>query len=479
MRQPSRLVVSPPSSRYASLHAEELNRLGLPLGSRLWKVASTSLVDDAASVHELLTPLLRAVDFKGLLQSLDASDAIDDAPWTLRYENHGNGQADERAQTYLNAIARYLPGPPALLTGTSGGQNTRDYVLLRSRRLWYLTAADSTVQDDRERALDVWTRRPYTFSAATDLLLARAALSLALQAHHQNDHSSERTIVLDPCCGSGTNLFAAATRGLPSIGCDLNPIAVEGANANLKHAAKALEWPKDVHPTVVKHDVSDALSAIPHADLPKVGVVLGVLPFGRQQRLDHAHHIRDLLERLTQQLPTTTTYALLSATSIAPTLRECGLELLSEERTIGGERCVLSLSRHSDSLSGLPVPLVADEEAVVPAPPPLELLTGGGLRGAARPLEAGDMIEVQCRAAVGRAWLKAQIVHAASEEDSWRCKMFWHAAEEQADRKELPGELVLAKHGGPNWRFASRRLKVVSVRGDDGVVRTVVRPPYK
>ena len=115
MRQPSRLVVSPPSSRYASLHAEELNRLGLPLGSRLWKVASTSLVDDAASVHELLTPLLRAVDFKGLLQSLDASDAIDDAPWTLRYENHGNGQADERAQTYLNAIAFGICGPSRCL----------------------------------------------------------------------------------------------------------------------------------------------------------------------------------------------------------------------------------------------------------------------------------------------------------------------------------------------------------------------------
>jgi hypothetical protein len=47
--------------------------------------------------------------------------------------------------------------------------------------------------------------------------------------------------VLDPCAGSGTILFAAATLGLSALGSDVNGRFVERAGANLRHALAQLE----------------------------------------------------------------------------------------------------------------------------------------------------------------------------------------------------------------------------------------------
>jgi len=44
-------------------------------------------------------------------------------------------------------------------------------------------------------------------------------------------------VVLDPCCGSGTTLVAAARAGRTGIGCDINPEAVEVARRRLAEAA--------------------------------------------------------------------------------------------------------------------------------------------------------------------------------------------------------------------------------------------------
>eukprot|EP00964_Phaeocystis_antarctica_P095891 scaffold62284_cov27-Phaeocystis_antarctica.AAC.1 len=93
----------------------------------------------------------------------------------------------------------------------------------------------------------VWAARPYSFSASTDLRLARLAVSVAwLSARGAALHdgggggsggSGEAVAVaavavpqaspalLDPCCGSGTVLYAAASLGLSAVGCDLNPTA--------------------------------------------------------------------------------------------------------------------------------------------------------------------------------------------------------------------------------------------------------------
>lgn len=51
-------------------------------------------------------------------------------------------------------------------------------------------------------------------------------------------HSST-TRVLDPFCGRGTTLFAARTVGIPSVGIDVNPVAVAVAQAKLAKVSAA------------------------------------------------------------------------------------------------------------------------------------------------------------------------------------------------------------------------------------------------
>ena len=525
-----RLIVAPPSTQHAALHHLELSRIrGCALGERLWRLphADAQRIEGAASVDDCLLPVRRARSFEDLLRGLSEESIPGNAPWTLRYANHGSsrsGPEEARAQALLCAIARFLPGPPALLEGVPASDKARELVLLRSRRLWYLAESEHR-RCDRWR--EIWSARPYTFSAATDVALAHLALSLALQAHTASadggveagvEASAEASVragveagctpspsaaafsVLDPCCGSGTNLFAAARRGLPSVGLDANPLAIAGSAANLAHASSQLAWTKSLTPRLRTHDVSsDAPLPLPEeGSMPPIGLVVANFPWGREVRLHDAHQIRDMLASLARCVPAGTTFALLTRASIRPTLQEVGLTALEEAPV--GTRCVLSLARLAHGSHG-GRPLLSSQSAramhraardggadvhAVSLSGPLELLHGGGLRGATARHDAsaaptvGDSIEVQARTSQGRVWLLARVhtVHPEAEpppkdqHDStegrdapeaaqgqadmaarrggWLCSLEWAAPGLEA---RLPTEVELARHGGPNWRF--------------------------
>ena len=490
MRQPqARLVISPPSTRHAALHSLELSRVGCaPLGGRLWRLRGDIDFDaDAASVGLLLLPLRRAPTFELLLRGLcDEELAGGDTPWTLHYSDHGcTRQEAARAQALCCAIARYLPGPPELLSGSS--HSTRRMWLVRSRRLWYLADTAARPHAEFEAGMTLtWTVRPYTFSAATDLALARIVLSLAMQAHASvqaqasgsQASPAQLPTLLDPCCGSGTNLLAASLRGVSAVGLDINPLAVAGARANLDHIATELAWPEAACPAIYQHDVSaEAALPLPHAST--IGLVVANLPWGREERLRDAFQLRDMLRSVVRSVPAETTYALLSATPIRATLAEAGLRVLDEAPV--GSRCVLSIARRraegrppaEESPAAASERLNAADAAANDGP--LELLSGGGLRGetalaAPTTLAAGDAIALQVRAPSGRLWMRARVVSIASpsqsnappadEEDDapamrdreWCCTLTWKEPRVEA---RLPKVVKLKRHGGPNWRFAS------------------------
>ena len=121
----------------------------------------------------------------------------------------------------------------------------------------------------------MWAQRPYSFSAATQLELASLAISLAISHHATTPcddaapldrvvHDGARygtgdgarherrgaVAMLDPCCGSGTLLLAAALQGLRAVGCDLNPTAVTGATRNLEYASGHVAWAAAEAPSV-------------------------------------------------------------------------------------------------------------------------------------------------------------------------------------------------------------------------------------
>ena len=473
------LVITPPSTRYAQLHALELRGLrgAMPLSGRLWKIPSDQLssmcVDEAESCFDILEPLLRAVSFNALLTQLShgaQSRPELRRPWTLRFDGHDTPRKEGSGRTtaQLTAVARYIPGPPALLHGTSPA-DTSDLVLLRTRRLWYLAHSRhaATRAALRRSEIDAWSARPYSFSAATDLSLAKLALSIAVQ-HHRAGGTVD-PVVLDPCMGSGTVLFAAAQRGLRSVGADCNPIATAGARVNLADAATRLSWATGVAPVVIDHDCT---TPIPPSIAGGVGIVLASLPWGREQRIPHHTYLRDLLWAVRASVPDDATYCCLSATPLVQTLSECGLVLIAQVEVGGAPggppRCYLSLSRAGEVAEG---PLVESSErggelgGGLPGgkkspggdegeAAPTALLEGGGLRGEASRYGApmvGEVIELQCRTNAGRRWIDARVLHSSAGDQPWQCSLEW-LGEAVTASTVLPTDVSLARHGGPNWR---------------------------
>ncbi len=317
-----------------------------------------------------MQPLLRARSYAALLQSLRELPPTEELarPWRLRYETHTAGPAaagEPRAHAFLSGCARFLHGPPALLA--PGSAHRVDLVLLRSRRLWYLCREDRdgarhglgtglgspwTPSRQGEGADKVWSSRPYTFSAATDPALARLALSVALAVHRRAapdactgalDPSMGVPVlkVLDPCCGSGTVLYAAAQRGLGSIGLDLNPLASDGARRNLRYASDAFGWPVSTRPAVIEHD---STLPLPADAVGGVGLVVASLPWGREQRIPRAGYVEEVIGCVARHLPDAT-IATLTAEPIGAAMAGCGLAVHAQAEV--GVRCVLAVARRA------------------------------------------------------------------------------------------------------------------------------------
>lgn len=480
------LVLATASSRYAAVQRLELEAAGcIPLAPRLWRAPKKADLIGTASIELVLAVLARALTFNSLLELLANEGLRTDAPWRLRYESllsHSvRDDASIRQSDRLCAIARYLTAPPAL---RSTSEQAVELVVLRTSRLWYIASVVESPMLTRARHIDVWRSRPYSFSAATDPILARLVLSAAYRAYRGPSQSPG---VFDPCCGSGTLLFAAAQRGLPSWGCDLNPLATRGARANLAHAAQQLSWPSVVAPAVYTHDSSNGLPAAlrTHTD---VELVVANLPWGREQRIPSERYLEGLLLTVRTHLPDANVYCLLTATSLRRMLPAIGLHLEAEV-DVGGDggrgrvRCVLTIARTDgpppNECSPMPLPTDAVTRAVdgtsgsgIPTASAV-LLSGGGLRASpdasvARclPPAAGDTISLQYRdPGRGRRWVPAEIK--AAEElgsaaegsvgaaaPSWLCTLV--RLDEDAQTHCIPSQLRLAQHDGPNWRFETR-----------------------
>lgn len=77
----------------------------------------------------------------------------------------------------------------------------------------------------------VWLQhrdKPRQYSTALTTRVARAVCNIAAPR-------PQGIRVIDPCCGMGTVLIEALSMGFAATGCDVNPLAVEGARDNLAH----------------------------------------------------------------------------------------------------------------------------------------------------------------------------------------------------------------------------------------------------
>ena len=337
----STLAILHPTTRYAAVQAVEL-RLAAPgaaqlAGPWLWRLpASCSTASGRPSLQQLvgvqalLVPLARASSFERLLDDLASRDPLPaGCRWSLSVAVHGQRSKAARdsdaarATDYLCAVAQRLAGAPAL--GLPGATELR---LLRTPRLWYLAEVVAGQEAEGGALAAVWAARPYSFSASTDLRLARLAVSVAwLSTRGAAPHgtgggggdgggggeaavagaavaggaaggAAASPMMLDPCCGSGTVLYAAASLGLRAVGCDLNPTAIRGAEQNLRHCGEAQGWGQAGAPTALLHD---SCAPLPE-QAAAVQMVVASLPWGRQQRIPHKAYLPQMLSSLAGQV---------------------------------------------------------------------------------------------------------------------------------------------------------------------------------
>ena len=136
------------------------------------------------------------------------------------------------------------------------------------------------------RAVD-WARKPRHFSAGTRAEIALACVNVA-SAHDPRafDARSGDSVIVDPCCGSGTMLHAAWTRGFAAAGGDVSPGAVVMAKQNLSHfVARAPE--SSAMPNVIERDalVPGAFDDAYGCKGKRVRALVANLPFGRRVAL--------------------------------------------------------------------------------------------------------------------------------------------------------------------------------------------------
>ncbi|EKX39552.1 hypothetical protein GUITHDRAFT_114280 [Guillardia theta CCMP2712] len=140
----------------------------------------------------------------------------------LKTSSEQEGDGERRSRMEISAMfARCIVGAPNF------DKPNLLFTLLESSK-GYLLGLTTWSHNHAQRSLSEveWSRRPCKFSSALPLLIAEAAVNIA--------GAREGDLLLDPCCGSGTILYAALERGLNAVGFEINPSMAMQARKNLE-----------------------------------------------------------------------------------------------------------------------------------------------------------------------------------------------------------------------------------------------------
>jgi hypothetical protein len=126
---------------------------------------------------------------------------------------------------------------------------------------WKQSAA--TGSDPFTDAATIWAARPFVFSAALSIEIAAMCVNiLSTRLWNKRGLLPHQATFFDPCCGSGTTLYAAEGKGYGKIiGSDVNVDFVRGTRRNLEYTRGLQEA---IHPSKCALFVKDAAySALP------------------------------------------------------------------------------------------------------------------------------------------------------------------------------------------------------------------------
>lgn len=195
----------------------------------LWETSSSVDLRRSASIQEVYEVLANGEDLTSFIASVEKV-MLDIHDWSLDYEcatPHwcrmkpipGKGKAKFSSKAVCYLIAQHISSRPSLHPELASHRLR----ILETSNMFYLTSErDNSAQVDcrtpAERLL--WAKRPFEFSAALDVdiavairnilkarILRRRAAKNNVEANGSEQQGSTPITMLDPCCGSGTNLF--------------------------------------------------------------------------------------------------------------------------------------------------------------------------------------------------------------------------------------------------------------------------------
>lgn len=185
-------------------------------------------IHSASSVHELIA----GVRENQLLQWIDQ-------PWTIEYEclePPARSRTRFSSKNLLCALAQLIPVGPII--GTDVAPHFSLHVFDTAEHIhlgWKQSAAAGN--DEYTNLAAIWAARSFVFSAALSIEIATMCVNiLSSKVRMTRDLRPHQCTFFDPCCGSGTTLFAARCKGFGTIvGSDVNVDFVRGTKRNLEY----------------------------------------------------------------------------------------------------------------------------------------------------------------------------------------------------------------------------------------------------
>lgn len=138
--------------------------------------------------------------------------------------------------------------------------------LMAASGQWLLGVVIKPMRDWRNRI-----EKPQNYSTGLSVKVARALVNIAAP-------SAKGLTLIDPCCGMGNVLIEALSMDVVAEGCDINPLAVQGARTNLRHFG----YPDGL---VRLGDMNDLTGAYDSAVLDMPYNLCSVLPSEDRQRM--------------------------------------------------------------------------------------------------------------------------------------------------------------------------------------------------
>ena len=260
-----------------------------PLDGLLWRggAGAETALDRCSSVRRGFAQICEASTAAGLVEAVRQAGVACETPWTVEHVPlwstlRAGARRDDhwRFSGLALALAQTVTGLPALLGASAAPDSCVRFGVLEGETLRFgvlrkgVRGAGAADRDAH------WAARPFKFSGALDAEVSRAIVNIVVDSRSDTTPPPR---LFDPCCGSGTNLWAAACRGGSVAGSDRDATKADGCRRNLAHAGVAFE-------SVGVRDASrDALPAASDADCAVLN-----LPWGEKVRQTHGENDRIL-----------------------------------------------------------------------------------------------------------------------------------------------------------------------------------------